>query len=349
MKANPFKSSYGQIPYSYLSREETKEEILSAFLNEYKAEHSYIITGIRGSGKTVLLTDLSKELGNKGWYRVDISPRENMIESLALQLEQSPNLKPLWTKLGLDISLFGVADVTVSSERRNMNYRNTIQTLLEYLKKANKKVIITIDEVTNTDNFFDFVQLFQIFVRNEEPVFLLLAGLYENIYGIQTEKMSSFFRRCPKVILKPLNERTIAKSYREYLQIPITEAIKLAEMTKGYAFGYQLLGRIYYDNKGSDKDYLEQYKEELAEYVYDQMWFDITKVEKKIIVALAKSDSNKVKDIREVTEMSSGFFGRYRDILIKKGFLIQTAYGYVDFALPFFKEYVLEQCEYEEG
>lgn len=40
--------------------------------------------------------------------------------------------------------------------------------------------------------------------------------------------------------------------------------------------------------------------------------------------------------------MDSNNFSTYRDTLIKSGLVINTAYGKIDLALPFFREYVRE-------
>ena len=51
--------------------------------------------------------------------------------------------------------------------------------MLGALKRKGKKVLITIDEVVNTKEMRLFISAFQIFLREELPVFLLMAGLYE--------------------------------------------------------------------------------------------------------------------------------------------------------------------------
>ena len=66
---NPFNTTYGMIPSSLVGRNEAYSEIMNAFLNEDAIAKTYIITGIRGSGKTVLLRSIAKEI--KGKKRLD--------------------------------------------------------------------------------------------------------------------------------------------------------------------------------------------------------------------------------------------------------------------------------------
>ena len=51
---------------------------------------------------------------------------------------------------------------------------------------------MTIDEAVCNDTMKEFVSLFQIYMRQDLPVFLLMTGLYENIYELQNEKRSHF-------------------------------------------------------------------------------------------------------------------------------------------------------------
>lgn len=60
------------------------------------------------------------------------------------------------------------------------------------MKKSGKRLLVTIDEVTNNDFMKVFAGSFQIFVRQDLPVFLLATGLYENIDELQNEKTLPF-------------------------------------------------------------------------------------------------------------------------------------------------------------
>ncbi len=53
-------------------------------------------------------------------------------------------------------------------------------------------------------------------------------------------------------------------------------------------------------------------------------------------------DSNKVEDIREKTDFSPQMFNQYRKRLVDKGVVSANNRGCMDFALPRFKEFVIE-------
>ncbi len=87
-----------------------------------------------------------------------------------------------------------------------------------------------------------FASMFQILVREDLPVFLLMSGLYENIRGLQNEKSLTFLYRAPQIVLGPLNLRLIQKEYKNVFNLDDERATHMAVLTKGYAFAFQALG-----------------------------------------------------------------------------------------------------------
>ena len=81
----------------------------------------------------------------------------------------------------LDFSVLGFG-ASVEGKEKITDIENAISHMLKRVSKLKKKVLITIDEVTNTESIRVFCSAFQIFMRQEYPVFLLMTGLYENIY-----------------------------------------------------------------------------------------------------------------------------------------------------------------------
>ena len=57
--SNPFSLSFGIRPTELVERPIQTAEILEAFTAEQVSQRTYMITGIRGSGKTVLMTEIS--------------------------------------------------------------------------------------------------------------------------------------------------------------------------------------------------------------------------------------------------------------------------------------------------
>ena len=61
-KNNPFTLTFGKQPNEYISRYENTDMVISTFEAENPISQAYLIEGIRGSGKTVLMTTVAKLL-----------------------------------------------------------------------------------------------------------------------------------------------------------------------------------------------------------------------------------------------------------------------------------------------
>ena len=60
MKKNPFSLSFGKEPVSLINRNVQSYEIIDTFEDENPVYQVCMITGVRGSGKTVMLTEINK-------------------------------------------------------------------------------------------------------------------------------------------------------------------------------------------------------------------------------------------------------------------------------------------------
>ena len=121
-----------------------------------------------------------------------------------------------------------------------------------------------------------FVSTFQILIRNDLHVFLLMTGLYDNIQNLQNEKNLTFLYRAPKIELQPLNIRSISENYKNVLNVDDKTASEMAKLTKGYSFAFQVLGYLAWENNGFNKKVLSSYKQYLEDYVYEKIWSELS-------------------------------------------------------------------------
>lgn len=337
---NPFSLSFGKEPLTFIERGRQSREIIDGFSEENPSCQVYMITGVRGSGKTVMLTDIAKHFRKeKDWIVADLSPEGDLLQMLAANLSNQPDLLVMFREAKINLSFLGlglemdgvppVTDVSVAVTR-----------MLERIGQKGKKVLITIDEVSSNQTMREFVSLFQIFMRQDLPVFLIMTGLYENVYELQNEKTLTFLYRAPKMELQPLNIGMIAAKYKEIFQLDEEKALQMAKETKGYPFAFQALGYLCWKNKTKWTEILPEYSQYLEEYVYEKLWSELSSNDRKVLIAMVEAEDQKVSSIRAKAEKNSSSFGVYRDRLIKKGIIVAFEYGHLDFALPRFKEFV---------
>ena len=76
-----------------------------------------MITGVWGSGKTVMLTDISKHFRkDKDWIVIELNPDRDLLYSFSAKLYDQKNLKDLFIKAKLDLSVLRIG---VSIEKSN--------------------------------------------------------------------------------------------------------------------------------------------------------------------------------------------------------------------------------------
>ncbi len=213
------------------------------------------------------------------------------------------------------------------------------------LKKANennKKVLITIDEVTPSNEIKKFANFYQSMIGKNYNLFLLMTGLKNNINSLIGSNTSSFLSRTPKINLTPLNEISIAKEYERILKIDFQLSVTLSKLTKGYAFAYQVLGYLFFesDKKEINDTLLKNYDKYLQDNGYNIIWKDLTNKEQNICFAISDSKNKETKEIMNLANMKESNFQNYRNKLIEKEIISPTGYGKVDFTLPRFNEFV---------
>lgn len=340
--SNPFTLSFGKKPLQYISRISQTNQILTTFTDKQPSNQIYMVTGVRGSGKTVMMTTVAGELKQKEeWVVVELNPTRDLLQSLAAKLYGLPEMHAFFMHTKFDFSAFGLG-VSMENMIPVTDIENALQIMLEQLHKEGKRLFVAIDEVANTETIRIFASAFQIFLRQDLPIFLLMTGLYENIYELQNDKMLTFLYRAPKIILEPLNYTAVCKHYQDIFQIEKAKAERMAGLTKGYPFAFQVLGYLYWENRKTETidDILPEYDQYLDEYVYSKIWSELSDLDKQILIELANGEENKVKEIREKMQMSSSLFSVYRDRLKRKGVVDTSEYGKLSFALPRFEEYV---------
>ena len=145
-----------------------------------------------------------------------------------------------------------------------------------------------------------------------------------------------------KVMLEPLNINAIAKMYNQTLGISFEKSMKMAVLTKGYPFAFQVLGYLCWNSENKDdlNDIMPKYDQYLEEYVYEKIWSELSETDRRVVGELSQKDEVKIKEIRDELNMNSSEMSVYKSRLLKKGIISSTKYGYISLTLPRFAEIV---------
>lgn len=341
MPENPFTLTFGQKPNEFISRPEPMKIIRNSFDMQTPTSRVYMIAGVRGSGKTVSLAELSDYYSARPeWMVLNLSPDTDLIRQAISELTRLGQNDSFLSKteMSANITLPAIG-IQVKKADVQLDQDSILRKNLELLQKSEKKVLFIIDEIDNNAMVRHFCSEFQIYIRLHYSVYLLMAGLYDNISNLQNEKMLTFLYRAPKIFLDPLNLAAVTASYQSVFRLSGRDAVKMAKLTKGYPFAFQILGYLRWETGKKPEELLPQYDSLLAQYVYEKIWMELSEKDQEIVKVIA--DGNyEVKKIRTELEISSQYFNVYRRRLIERGIIFSPGHGLVEFALPRFEQYI---------
>lgn len=337
---NPYSLVFGKEPAEHISRLAQSSTVIDSFLGNSDDQQIYLITGIRGSGKTVFMTDMQKRFrSEEDWIVTELNPEKDLLTALAAKLSSENSLAAIFKTAKINLSFWGLG-LEVSGAAPITDIEVAISRMLTTLRSHNKKLLITIDEVTSNQYIREFAAAFQILIRQDLPVYLLMTGLYENINKLQNEDSLTFLYRAPRINLEALNMTSIASNYSKNLNLDHETAMDMALCTKGYSFAFQVLGYLTWENSGDYKAVLPEFRQYLDEFVYDKIWSELSARDKKILDAISRVDSGKIEEIRALMGIETNEFNPYRKRLINRGLINGSERGYVKLVLPMFREYI---------
>ena len=339
---NPFSITFGKKPNEYIDRYRLENEIIEDFSAEQPTNNVFIISGARGSGKTVMLNSIANHFEEmESWIVIRISSMTDMVHSLAAKLYADQKMSARYLDAKIDLSIIGLG-VRLENAVPASDDEVAIEQMLKVLQRNKKRLLIAVDEAGNTKEMRLFSSVFQLFLGQDYPVFLLMTGLYEEIDPLQNTKSLTFLLRSPKRFLDPLNYTLVKTKYQKALHVSEEMAGKMAALVNGYSFGFQVLGYLYYKAQPNDlEEIYPEFDSMLADYVYEKIWETTTGISRDIVYKVAVEGVHRVSEIQAALSLSNSKFSPYRDRLIKRGILRSSERGELKIALPRLKEFIL--------
>ena len=211
---NPFTTTFSKTPeYTYIHTEKT-EEILENFIYDNPSESVYKITGVRGSGKTVILAKVEEELRTNesryiNWLVFDVNPARDILGQIAAMLVKAGfgSQDKKTTGINLSATVMGTGGGIGYTAENNNNFFDIgveVETMIQAAQKKGKKILIGIDEVSKSEEMIKFASEYGRWLRAGYPVYFVCTGLYENIQELSNVKNLTFFRRAATVKTEPL-------------------------------------------------------------------------------------------------------------------------------------------------
>ncbi|SJZ98150.1 Cdc6-related protein, AAA superfamily ATPase [Pilibacter termitis] len=355
MIRNPFNPQFGKIPPFFIGRQEIVAKISDGLNDTNSPYRTTLVSGMRGSGKTSLITDIAKEMNNsEEWLVVNVPMNENLLVNILgmLYKKATPKMKKIFDRLnGVSFSALGFS-FQINEKSQEFSYQVIFTEMLEILKENGISLLITIDEIQNSVQLREFASMYQVWIREEYDIAIIMTGLPHQISELQNEEVLTFLLRSKRVFLEPIHLMDIHATYqRSFASKGITfetEAIDFAtKSTKGYAYVFQLLGYYLWEKELHEKitkedilTILPAVQEELFRNVISKVISELSDMDIQFLEAMSKNDLPvKLQTISEELGKPNNYLANYRARLLDCGIIISPRYAYLDFSIPFMKEY----------
>jgi hypothetical protein len=371
---NPFHPTFGVSPPLLVGRDSLIETAAEAIVEgPGSPARATLYTGPRGSGKTVLLNAVEDEARARGWAVVSETADPGFVDRITHQhlphLLRDLDPEAVRKRLtGLNIPLgplesAGIDWTTVDAHVVRAGLRNQIEMVTELLAADGGGLLITLDEVHHKQ-IAELRQLgttVQHAFREERELMFVGAGLPSVVNGVLNDKVLTFLRRADQHRLGAVGRTDAARAIRE----PIEEAgrtigddalVVMVQGTGGYPFLIQLVGhrtwrvhpQVQEITVDDAREGVIQARRRLGSLVYEPALAETSDVDKTFLLAMAKDDGrSKMSDIQQRLGVNESYVSQYRLRLIASELIEPKGRGYVDFALPYLREYLRDEAAAE--
>jgi len=361
----PFSTRSGAVPDYLLGRDQVINSLRLSFDDPQGNEYgNLLLVGLRGIGKTVMLTEAGRLAREKNWLVVDSYLTE---EGLLRRIGHGINAhlgskRKSHTSFGISIPPFS-STAQIDREEPELNLVDRIEHLLSNTRAPG--LLITVDEVHATagkaqTELREYGNEIQLAHRRGLPVMSIMAGLPGGINALLKDEDkdnkrtgATFLRRAAKESLGAIDDEEIWNAYAAAAAMSgkLASAQVLDMLTsaaRGYPYLFQLIGQRVWHSSDSvitveaAHEGIRSAIRRLGDAVLDTSLNDLSALDKSFLLAMAQDDGPaRMQDIAARMNISSSQATNYKNRLIAAEVIVGD-FGYAEFALPYLKEHLRE-------
>lgn len=374
---NPYTPGAGTRPSELAGRDEEIENfrVLLARLRAGRSEQSQIITGLRGVGKTVLLNTFENQAEDAGYHTAfrELSQESNLPELLAMDVQRLLRELKLSVKVanavrvGLStLSAFRLTDPNgfelsidvrkVSEQRLTDDFVELFLQLGGAAKAKNGGIVFFMDEIqfVKEEEFRALISALHRASQKQLPLTLAAAGLPQipRLAGEARSYAERLFRfpRIGALEGSAARAALVVPAEREGVRYEEEAVNRALELTQGYPFYLQEFGKHIWNlaptspvtAKNVD-DALPRAEESLDRGIYEVRIQRATAKERRYLRAMAELGAGPYKagSVASAMGATTTALSTVRQKLLDRGLIYATEdYGYVDFTVPRFEEFM---------
>ena len=233
---NPFSPDFGQTPAHLVGRDDLTRSLGTGLASGPTARtFTSLLLGPRGSGKTVVLTEMERRAAASGWIVISLdASTPGMLDRVRQSVTHSwetyegaeaadPDRDRPGRWSGITLGPLGLQRSVLAEARPDWDARHLLAKLAEHAQRAGISALVTIDELHSGDrNELRRLaaDLQHITKRAHLPLAVMSAGLSDMKHTLLLDKKMTFFRRCSRFDVPGLSGADIIAG----LRIPVVES-----------------------------------------------------------------------------------------------------------------------------
>ncbi|WP_422116636.1 AAA family ATPase [Brachybacterium sp. UNK5269] len=357
---NPFTPGFGLTPIILAGRDVAIEEFTAALAGNVPEARAILISGARGSGKTVLLTEFKELALEAGWVDLRLHTSSSSLAE-ELRSQAISHLRDLDPEA--ESSRLTSAGVSALSAGRDILQRydgevEPLTTLLDRLAALTEAegggVLITLDELQSVqpDQLHALTQHVQDLIGSGHPVGFIAAGVRTGVDALLAHERTTFLRRAHRIEVGSVDVGTAAEAIRMTIAdtaktITPEAAVLAGEISQGYPYLIQLIGSKAWQNSG-DADTIEiedvrggrgHVIAAMVKNVHGPALRGLSARKREYLLAMLEDEGpSSVGDIAQRMGIDPRNQSTYRERLIEDELIRPAGRGFVEYALPYLGE-----------
>ncbi|SDO69025.1 AAA ATPase domain-containing protein [Nakamurella panacisegetis] len=365
---NPFHASFGVSPPLLVGRESVLEDFVEALEDgPGSSGRASLYTGARGAGKTVMLNAVEDRARALGWLVVSETATAGFVDRMTQQ--HLPKLLREFDPEAVQRRLKGMTAPlnigrvdwdTVERHVVQVGLRNQLEVLTDLLSEHGTGVLITLDEIHQNQlaELREIATTVQHAFREGRELAFAGAGLAASVADVVNDDVLTFLRRAERHSLGSVPRTEVERGFREPIEAAGrhigAEALQImVDGTNGYPFLLQLVGaQTWRLHPGQEEittvdaaEGVARARLRLGALIHEPALSAASDIDKRFLLAMAHDDGpSKMADIQRRLAVDVNYASQYRLRLIAAELIYSTRRGYVDFALPYLREYLRDQA-----
>lgn len=372
MMNNPFKPTAGKMPPILIGRESVIADFAEGLENGAGAPgRLMLVSGQRGFGKTVLLTELARLAAANGWMVVRETAAKGMCDRIVGALTEAP-INVMGADIEPSIDIAGVAGARLGrlsiARPSSLTLRTAAAKRFSHMEPG-KGILFTVDETqaADRDELVALATAVQHIIGDQDMtdapddkkygVAFVFAGLPSIVDEIVNDKVLTFLRRALREELGNIGIPDVRSAYQQSiaesgLSIEAAEALAAAEASEGHPYLVQLIG--YYMWQAAHRrrsatigpDDVDQGITDAGIAFQDAVCaptFDgLSSAQRNFLRGMAEDwpQPTSVTELAARLGKSRSWGSKYRESLLRAQVIKADGNGSVSYAIPYFGDYM---------